>query len=196
MPKLGSNNESDLVKKLSHGDFEAYELLFERYGSKLYRFVFSYLKSDVDSEDLVQEVFMKLWENKENLKSNKSFQSYLFTIAFNSIKQRFNLKIRKDKFKHDLIEWFSQEQPSLESRKDFEILLDKLDQLIDQLPEKRKKVFILRKKEGKSIEEIANELEISPKTVKNQITEAMKFFKKSFKEDNISSALFYFLFIS
>lgn len=138
---------------------------------------------------------MKLWETRRNLKSNKSFKSYLFTIAFNVIKKKFNQKMRNEKYKHDLFEWLGQEKPSLESRIDFETLLEKLDFLIEQLPEKRKAIFLKRKKEGKSIQLIADEMDISQKTVKNQITEAMRFLKKSF-DDDVSAMLFYFLFIS
>ncbi len=196
MNNTGSYSEQELVVLLSQNSPIAFQQLFELYSQKLYRFSFSYLKSDVDSEEIVQEVFLKLWENRYKLKKDKSFKSYLFTIAFNSIKRKFNQKMLKDKYKHDLMEWFSEEKPSLESRLDFETLLDKLDQLIDELPEKRRIVFLMRKKEGKSIAEIANQLNISPKTVKNQITEAMKTLKKSFGEDDVSSILLYLLFVS
>ena len=72
----------------------------------------------------------------------------------------------------------------------------KLDGLIEQLPEKRKMVFLKRKKEGRSIAEIAEELGVSPKTVKNQITEAMHFLKKSFVKEDIDTLLLYFLLFS
>jgi RNA polymerase sigma-70 factor (ECF subfamily) len=170
--------------------------LFDRYSQKIYRFSLSYLKSDAEAEEIVQEVFMKLWENRGKLKSDKSFKSYLFTIAFNAIKKKFNQKMKNEKYKHDLFQWLNEEKPSLESRLDFETLLEKLDLLIGQLPGKRKAIFLQRKKEGKSIQDIAAEMGISPKTVKNQITEAMNFLKESFANDDVSAMLFYFLFIS
>lgn len=189
-------SEQEQVDLLSKNSPVAFRLLFDNYSQKIYRFSLSYVKSDVEAEEIVQEVFMKVWENRSRLKSDKSFHSYLFTIAFNAIKKKFNQKMKVEKYKHDLFEWLSQEKPSLQSQIDFEALLEKLDLYIDQLPEKRKIIFLKRKKEGISINEIAEEMGISPKTVKNQITEAMKFLKKSFGDDDVSSILFYYLFIS
>jgi len=79
-----------MIALLQKGSIVAFEGLFEQYSQKLYRFSFSYLKSESESEDVVQEVFLKIWENRPSLKTGTSFQSYLFTIAFNSIK---NVKI-------------------------------------------------------------------------------------------------------
>tara|TARA_R110002050_G_scaffold81133_1_gene173410 strand:+ start:8661 stop:9251 length:591 start_codon:yes stop_codon:yes gene_type:complete len=196
MKETAPNTEQELVIQLSKSSPIAFQQLFDCYSQKIYRFSLSYLKSDTEAEEIVQEVFMKLWETRRNLKSNKSFKSYLFTIAFNVIRKKFNQRMKNERYKHDLFEWLGQEKPSLESRVDFETLLEKLDSLIEQLPEKRKEIFLKRKKEGKSIQHIADEMDISPKTVKNQITESMRFLKKSFNEDDISAMLFYFLFIS
>jgi RNA polymerase sigma-70 factor (ECF subfamily) len=196
MKKASTYTEQELVILLGKNSPVAFQKLFDRYSQKIYRFSLSYLKSDAEAEEIVQEVFMKLWENRGKLKSDKSFKSYLFTIAFNAIKKKFNQKMKNEKYKHDLFQWLNEEKPSLESRLDFETLLEKLDLLIGQLPEKRKAIFLQRKKEGKSIQDIAAEMGISPKTVKNQITEAMNFLKESFANDDVSAMLFYFLFIS
>ncbi|HKJ40889.1 MAG TPA: RNA polymerase sigma-70 factor [Sunxiuqinia sp.] len=196
MEKAKLFSEDELVVFLKKNSPVAFQQLFDLYSQRLYHFALSYLKSDADAEEVVQEVFLKIWENRANLKSDTSLKSYLFTIAFNAIIKSFNKKMKEDKYKHELFEWLSQHQQSLESHLDFEALLDKLDSLIEQLPKKRKVVFLKRKKEGKSIAEIAEELDISPKTVKNQITEAMKFLKKSFLKEDIDAILLYFLFLS
>ena len=196
MSEIKNYTEKELIILLRNDSPLAFQRLFELYSRKLYRFAFSYLKSDVEAEEIVQQVFLKLWEKRGHLDSDKSFHSYLFTIAFNAIRKMFNQNMKADRFKHDLLEGFSHVNPSMESRLNFEALLDKLDALIGQLPEKRKKIFMKRKKEGKPINEIAAEMGISPKTVKNQITEAMNFLKKSFCNDDISSLFFYFLFFS
>ena len=187
--------EQELVSLLSKDSELAFQILFDRYSQKLYRFSLSYLKHDSDSEEIVQEVFLKIWENRNGLKNNKSFQSYLFTIAFNAIKKRFNRKMREEKYKYDLFDSLNQENTALEKQLNFEALVNKLEFLIDQMPEKRKAIFLLRKREGKSIDEIAGVMGISSKTVKNQITEAMHYLKKSFAGDDASSLLFYFLFL-
>jgi RNA polymerase sigma-70 factor (ECF subfamily) len=196
MNNFDLHTEQELVVALRNNSGGAFKQLFDRYSQKLFHFVLSYLKSDVESEEIVQEVFLKIWENRGNLKNDKSFKSYLFTIAFNAIKKYFNKKMREDKYTHDLIEWLGEEKPEVETKIEFEALIDKLDSLIDQFPEKRKKIFLSRKKEGKSVDAIAREMDISPKTVKNHITQGMQSLKKSFEGDHISALLFYFLFVS
>ena len=173
----------------------AFESLFESYSQKLYRFSYSYLKAEAEAEDVVQEVFLKLWENRSRLKTGTSFQSYLFTIAFNSIRKNFNKKAFQEKFQSELFDFLSAENPSFENIPDFEALLSQLDELIDQMPDRRKEIFIKRKKEGKSVKDIAMELNISPKTVENQITEAMNYLKREFFKDHVSSVLFFSIFL-
>lgn len=196
MKKTNRYTEQELIVLLRNNSPVAFQQLFDLYSQKLYHFSFSYLKSDSESEEIVQEVFLKIWEKRASLKTGKSFKSYLFTIAFNAIRKNFNKKMKEDKYKHELFEWITEEKPELESCIEFEALIQKLDLLIERLPEKRKEIFLRRKKEGKSISEIADEMGISPKTVKNQITEAMNYLKKSFDENDVSSLLFYFLFVS
>lgn len=184
-----------MVASLQSGSMIAFECLFESYSQKLYRFSYSYLKSEPEAEDLVQEVFLKLWENRTKLKTGTSFQSYLFTIAFNSIRESFNKKAKQEKFRIELFEFLSVDNPSLESKSNFEALLSKLDSLIEGMPDRRKQIFIMRKKEGKSVQQIAFEMDISPKTVENQITEAMHYLKEEFGKDRISGALFFYIFL-
>jgi RNA polymerase sigma factor (sigma-70 family) len=183
LKKSNSQSEADLVVSLKGGSISAFGDLFEIYSQKLYRFTFSYLKSEKDSEDLVQEVFMKIWSNRSALKTDTSFQSYLFTIAFHAIQK-------------GLVESLASENPILEEQLQYETLISKLNQLIDLFPPRRKEIFLKRKKEGKSIHAIALEMGISEKTVENQITEAMHSLRKSFSDDKIASKLFFLLFIA
>ncbi len=196
MRSLNFQTEQEMIVSLKRGSISAFESLFENYSQKLYRFSYSYLKSELEAEDVVQEVFLKLWENRSRLKIGTSFQSYLFTIAFNSILKSFNKKVKQDKFRTDLFELLATENTSLEDQLDFEALLSRLDLLIEQMPARRKEIFLKRKKEGKTVQTIALEMGISEKTVENQITEAMNFLRKSFSKDKISGKLFFLLFIS
>lgn len=187
--------EQQLISLLREGSQDAFEQLFERYSQKLYRFSLSYLKSETEAEEIVQDVFLKLWENRSKLRNETSFQSYLFTIAFNAIRKYFNQKARDERFRIGIIELLSEENPSLESNPDFELLVRKLKLLIDEMPDRRREIFIKRKKEEKSVREIAAELEISPKTVENQITEAMNYLKKEFGKERVSGMLFFYIFL-
>ncbi len=187
--------EQQLISLLRDGSPFAFEKLFERYSQKLYRFSYSYLKSETEAEEIVQDVFLKLWENQSRLKNETSFQSYLFTIAFNAIRKYFNKKARTEQYRVKIIESITDEIPTLETNADFEALVTKLESLIEKMPLRRKEIFLKRKKEGKSVSDIADELAISPKTVENQITEAMNFLKKEFEGDQIAELLFFYIFL-
>lgn len=180
---------------LRGGSQVAFKQLFDSYSPKLFRFSYSYLKAEAEAEEIVQDVFLKLWENRDKLRNETSFQSYLFTIAFNAIRKHFNHKARDERFRTNLLESLSEENSSLENHPDFETLIARLDRLIEGMPERRREIFLKRKKEGKSVREIALDMEISPKTVENQITEAMNYLKKEFGSDRISEMLFFCIFL-
>ena len=192
---LQNHTEQQLISQLRNGSKDAFEQLFERYSQKMYRFSLSYLKSETESEEIVQDVFLKIWENRDKLRNETSFQSYLFTIAFNAIRKLFNKKTREVRSRAEIIKTLSEENPSLETNPDLDTLVVKLEQLIAQMPDRRREIFIKRKKEGKSVKVIADEMNISPKTVENQITEAMNYLKKEFSNDRISGLLFFYVFL-
>jgi RNA polymerase sigma-70 factor (ECF subfamily) len=160
----------------------------------LYRFALGYLKSEAEAEELVQEVFTKIWEKRADLKKELSFKSFLFTIAFNIIRKHFRTRAY-------LSEYFKTGNISdLDMQTSQKITYDSLYQyiteLVNQLPARRKEIFIKNRFEGLSIKEIAEELKISHKTVENQLTDALKFIRTNLNRESISVILFFVLFIS
>lgn len=188
-------NEAALIGNLRKGDPFAFEEIFARYSNKLYRFSFDYLKSEADAEEIVQEVFLKLWEKRKEIKSETSFQAYLFTITLNFIRRYFNRKARADRYKHEFLEQFSKENDQVEVSLTYQDLLNKLEILINQLPEKRKQIFIERKQHDKPVKQIAEELGITPKTVENQLTRALNFLRSELQKEHFGGLLFFYLFI-
>jgi len=188
-------NETVLIQKLRNGDPVAFEKIFSRYSNKLYQFSLSYLRSEADAEDIVEEVFFKLWQNRKTIKTETSFRSYLFTITLNFIKRHFNRKSRADQYKRELLVWFTSGNDRYESSIMYQDLLDKLDLLIDRLPEKRKQIFIERRLNEKPVKQIAEEMGIAPKTVENQLTHALHFLKTEFEKEQFGGLLFFHLFI-
>jgi len=187
-------NEPLLVRSLSKGNILAFNTLYKEYSGRLYRFAFGYLKTEAEAEELVQEVFTIIWEKRTDLKENLSFKSFLFTIAFNIIRKHFRTKAY-------LSEYF---KTGISDDKDLQtsqkITYDSLHQyitdLVGQLPERRKAIFIKSRFEGQSIKEIAEELQISHKTVENQLTNALKFIRTNLNSENIPVLLFFILFFS
>ena len=195
LKRQNSNIDTDLISRLKKDDHDSFQKLFERYSLPLFRFSFSYLKSKEVAEDVVQEVFMKIWNNRKDIKSNTSFQSYLFTIALNVVRKYFNKLSRQNELKHDILFEFSNDKPRFDDRSGYQFLTEKLDELINRMPEKRREVFIKKKIEEKSLKEIAKECDITTKTVEYHITEAMKFLKKEFEKLKVNGIVFFHLFI-
>jgi RNA polymerase sigma-70 factor (family 1) len=190
-----SNTDSELIIGLKKDNHNSFQKLFELYSKPLFQFSLSYLKSKEDAEGVVQEVFIKIWNKRKELKTDTSFQSYLFTIALNTIRKQFNNQSRLNEIKHDILIDFSKNRSEFDDKDDYQLLLDKLDDLIQQMPEKRRQVFVRKKIDGKSLNEIAKELEITTKTVEYHITEAMKFLKREFEKLQVKGLIFFHLFV-
>ncbi|PTN07545.1 RNA polymerase sigma factor [Mangrovibacterium marinum] len=184
-----------LLDRLREGDRQAFKALFDKYGVRLYHFAFKYLREKEDAEDLLHEVFLKIWENRENLRSDSSFQSYLFTIAYNNIRQRFLKKSREEKYIQVFAEEYMVSSAKNEDDLDYHFFLRKFNELIDLLPPRRKEIFVLRYKEEKKSGEIAEQLNISEQFVKKQLSIARRFVIDKMKEDNdLAGVLFLYLF--
>ncbi len=189
------NIETALLKGLKRSDHECFQNLFAKYSQPLYRFSLSYLKSTEAAEDVVQEVFLKIWRKRKEIDTTKSFQSYLFTIALNVIRKQFNKLSASNQLKHDLLISFADNKETFDEKDDFSEMVNKLEELIQQMPERRRKIFRMKKLEGKSQKEIAEKFDITPKTVEYHITEAMKFLKNEFDKLRTKGMIFFCLFV-
>lgn len=186
-------NEAQFVRSLSQGNILAFNTLFRAYSGRLYRFAYGYLKSEAVSEELVQEVFTRIWENRKSLKSEYSFKSYLFTIAFNIIKKQF----RREACNSEYFRTRVTEDFDLETTKkiNYDSLHQYISELVDKMPGRRREIFIKSRFEGLSIKEISKDLNISHKTVENQLTDALKFLRNNIRRESIPVILFFTLFI-
>lgn len=195
MPEKRTNTDVELLKGLKKGDHDCFHRLFDTYSSALYRFSVSYLKSNEAAEDVVQEVFLKIWNKRKNINTEKSFHSWLFTIALNTVRKYFNKLAEINQVKHDILLELIENRQRIDESEDFQELLDKLEQFLKQMPEKRREIFCKKKLEGKSLKEISKEFVITTKTVEYHITEAMKFLKAEFEKLRIGGMVFFHLFL-
>ena len=151
-------NDSLLVRNLSKGNLLAFNTLYKEYSHRLYRFALGYFKSEAEAEELVQEVFTTIWEKRENLKEELSFKSFLFTIAFNLIRKHFRTKAYLAEY---LKTGMSDGLDMQTSQKiTYDSLYQYITELVNQLPSRRKEIFIKSRFEGLSIKEIAEKLKI------------------------------------
>lgn len=187
--------EDKLVALLKNGDASAFDELFELYGKKLYGFALSYLKTESEAEELVQDVFVRLWESRKSLKPDHSFKSYLFTIALNQIRKFFKKKAVAIRHLAQLDQSDFDRDNSTEEKIDYSSVLVRVEQVIEQLPNRKKLIFKKSKIEGQTSKEIAEELNITIGAVDNQVSDAMKMIRKILKEDSLSVLLFLALFL-
>lgn len=186
------HTEKELLKKLKEGDSFAFEVLFYKYRNKVKGFAKKMIPSQIDPEEIVQEVFVKLWLKKEIINPEKDLQSYLFSIAKNLVLDHLKSAVSRklyfvgEHFQHDLL---------LEDGLDATILEnpeEKLLCLIEQLPERRKEIFCLNRFEGLSYKKIAERLNISENTVDSQIRNALAFLRKEFRKIVVLAFLYFF----
>jgi len=188
------STDSELIEKLRKGDVEAFDLVYQRYARKLYAFSFKYLKSKEEAEELVQSVFLKVWENHKNLKRDASFKSYLFTIAYNEICNLFRRRKYQQSFIDKTMIGNLESSGETEDQIEFQFVLEQIAQIIDKLPEKQKAIFLKSRQDGKSTKEIAEEFGLSRGTVDNYISESLKFIRANLKDKHLSVLLFISLF--
>jgi RNA polymerase sigma-70 factor (ECF subfamily) len=164
-----------LINKIRIGDLDAFRLLFERYYSPLCNFANSRLQDDFIAEDVVQELFTKIWEERTRIQFTSSIKSYLYTAVKNRSLNRLNSEMIREKYTGD----FRRNQSELISDVDLELeeFRNYLFECIEKLPPRCKSVFEKSRFEDLKQEEIAGKMEISVKTVKAQIGKALKLIK-------------------
>lgn len=176
-------DDSELVSRLQKGDVESFDLIYHKYAGKLYSFAFKYLRCSMDSEELVQSVFMKVWENHKGLKKESSFKSYLYTIAYNDICKIFRKRYYHQQFVQEATNQNSAFSSETEESIEFKSVLDRVLKVIEKLPEKHKIVFIMSRVEGKSTREIAEELGLSHGTIDNYVSQSVKIIRNFMRID-------------
>lgn len=181
-----SANDIELIRRLRSGDVEAFDLLYGKYAVKLYTFGLKYLHSADEAEDLVQMVFLKIWENHKHLDKDLSFKSYLFTIAYNDVCKLFRKRKYLQKFISETLYETSDSTTSLEEGIDFRSVLEQVQNIVDKLPEKQRTIFRKSRQEGKSSKEIAEEMDLSPGTIDNYISEILTFIRGRLKNTSIA----------
>lgn len=188
-------SDRQLANQIKKGQTHAFDQLFERYSQRLYRFSKSLLKNHEDSEEVVQEVFFRIWKKRDELDERKSFQSFLFSIAYNTIVDQFRQRVKDQKYEQFLIKQAQQNYLDPENKLEYKELKKQVEKAINELPERRKKIYQLSREKGLCYKEIASRLQIKSKTVENQLNLALKHIRKRLGNKTLAIVLFLSLFI-
>ncbi|MEI6276899.1 MAG: RNA polymerase sigma-70 factor [Prolixibacteraceae bacterium] len=182
-----------IVAELRDGSKEAFQTLFGIYAPKIYAFVLSYLKNIEDAEEILQEIFLRLWEKRATLDDSKNIKSLLFKIGINLI---YDFLKRKNIQQAYLAFSVQNDRTDADSTLDEVIYNDmvmNLNQLVGSMPSQRQRIFRLSREDGLSNEEIARELHLSKRTVENQMYRAVSYLKKRIGLSSLPALLFFVL---
>jgi len=189
MPTKLPLDESTLIALLKNDSEYAFQLLFEHYHNLVYKVSLLYVKSPTLAQDIVQDVFMKIWFQRKDLPEIISFESWIYTLSRNLTIN----SVKKLAYEHKAKTTFNNLQTPFTDTTDHKIRNSQYNELLQQaihdLPEQQQRVYRLGKEGGLSYEAIAQELALSPLTVKTHMARALasirSFLRKHDKEFTI-----------
>ena len=192
-----TKSNSELILLIQKNDMVAFYNIYERYSKRLYGFILRYIKKNEDAEELVQEVFVKIWESRDKIDAYSSFEAFLFTIAYNTTISLLRKRTTEKKYLEHLKSLQQPaDSPDIIDEMQFNELNDRLKLLLNELTPRQKEIFHLSREEGLSHDEIAKRLDISVNTVKKHICNTLVFLKSQIDNNLTINLLFTYLFLS
>lgn len=187
-------DEEEIKVRCANGDRKAYASLYTFYFKPLYRHVFLFLKSKEASEEIVQDVFVKIWENRQSLSDVQKLRPYLYRVTKNLLLDH----LRRMATENRIIKMVSPKaepaEDSTAEQIDHKDYMTLSNEAIAQLTEKRREIFLMRTQKDLSLDEIAAELQISKSVVKKQLYASITFIREYMhKHGGISAGLLLFL---
>jgi RNA polymerase sigma-70 factor, ECF subfamily len=159
MNDTGFNSDEDLLRQVKAGNVFSFDELYRKYSKRLFRFSFSLLKSTEEAENIVQDVFMNLWINRDKITNDSSVKCYIFSIAYHSSISVLRKKIRESEFIAHLTRIQDLTQQPDDLSLEYKELDARLKAIIDSLPKRQKEVYLLHRSQGLKYAEIAEKTE-------------------------------------
>jgi len=191
-----TKSNTEFEKLLKKGDMKAFDIIYKKYSMRLYGFVFRYVKQEADTEEIVQEVFIKIWKSRDKINVYSSFESFLFTIAHNATVNLLKKRATEQKYlDHVKSLQHAVQYYELTDEIDYKELKQKFQGLLNELSPRQKEIFKLSREKGLNNTEIAKKLGISVQTVKNHLVTTLAFLKRKLDNGLLISGLFIVLFL-
>jgi RNA polymerase sigma-70 factor (ECF subfamily) len=169
-----------LLERLKKGDAACFEIIYSKYSGKLYNYVLNISKGDFYlAEEIVQNVFIKIWEIRQHIDTEGSFSSFVFTVGKNLYLNALKSRLQGFLYHEYVMEHSSELANSVEEEVEFKMLEEQINTLIEQLPPARRQVYILSRLKHLPNREIAQMLNISENTVESQLSKATQFMRKN-----------------
>lgn len=194
MPIAGYEESKILLQRIAEGDRVAFTWFYTSHLNRLYRYIFLFTKSKEDTEEILQDIFIRIWENREKLKEIDLAAAYLTQIARNKIID----KVRSMQTRHRVLSEIRRSRGDSANTTSDDCIYREyylvVQQAIEKLPPKRKLIFRLNTENGLSQDEIANQLKISRSVVQKQLYSASHFVRKYlFEHGEISMSILFAL---
>ena len=170
-------DEKELFVHIANGDESAFRMLFDQYRERLYFFAWQLCHSTVEAEEVVQDIFLRLWENRSKLGEVDFPRKYIYIMARNRTLDLLSKIARDQRLISEVWMNMSQSDNYLEDllhAQDSQLLID---QAVSELSEKKRAIFLMSRRDGLSLREIADQTGLSVQTVKNILTEVLKHIK-------------------
>lgn len=171
---MNHTDDDFLFLKLKQGDVGAFETLFQNKRLQLLKFITVYTKSVEVAEELTQEVFVRLWNARENIDVSKNGTSYLYTIAKNLSLNYLRAQTKEATLKNELWQRSKRFNSTPEEHIVFKEYMTIFNTILEELPQKKRMIYTMSKQDGKSHDEIAAKLGLSKKTVKNNLSQTLR----------------------
>lgn len=188
-------NDEDLMQEIKADNMFAFDVLYKKYSKRVYKFAYSILKSAEESKNIVQDVFLNLWENRHNVEKNSSIRSYIFALTYNSAISIMRKKASELRFIEYLKTLLQPDQEPVNVALEYNELTNKVDEIINALPERQKEIYFMHRVYGLKYKEIAEKLGISLNTIENHMSRALKTIHKKLGNYSFTVVLFWFLFV-
>lgn len=186
--------EPEIICRLKQDDEAAFETVFNCYHTLLYQFALTYVKSDELAQEITQEAFIQLWVNREKISPDLPLYPYLFTHVRRATIDAFRKHAVADRYAQERLHVDRDYHEETEAYIGWKELKELTDSAIEKLPEYQRRVFLMSRFEGRSYEQISNDLGISKHTVKYHLMNALKTLKRALAHYEISCILLFYLF--
>jgi len=173
----GITEDKELLTRLINGDQLAFAQIYNQYRSKMYAYAYNLCKSPETAEEIVQEVFIRIWQKKEQINIDLNFSAYIKKITLNHVLNHLKKVAREKKLQEEIFNYIEAIRNTTEDNVLEKELLKTYDEAIALLPSQKRIIYQLSRNEEMTHDQIAERLNISKNTVKNHMVEATKFIR-------------------